>query len=180
MARKLEFPSIIVPKLVTGCKIWHLRDESDFFTKANFEAAMKSIPDGSTLLMSFGEIDCREGLLVAVERMRYADLAAGIEFTISIYIAVLKKLAAQRKFTLLVHPVPPVLNETRHIVKQFNAALQAALAKLAHARIRYLDFFEQMLSADGEKLADGLALDGTHLHPDYVRLVAKAVEAVGI
>src|SRR3990167_1118972 len=29
-------PRLLVPKLVTGCKIWHLRPESYFFTKLNF------------------------------------------------------------------------------------------------------------------------------------------------
>merc|ERR1711924_506013 len=76
-------PHLLVPRLVTGCKIWHLREgtqasPADFFTKANFEAAAKAIPEGSSVVSLFGEIDCREGLLVAVERMRYPDLEAGV------------------------------------------------------------------------------------------------------
>lgn len=44
-----------------------------------------------------GEIDCREGLLVAVERDRYASLIEGIEFTVDIFIAALTKLIAVKK-----------------------------------------------------------------------------------
>ena len=42
--------------------------------QANFEAAMRGIPDGSPVVFAFGEIDCREGLLVAIERARYKTL----------------------------------------------------------------------------------------------------------
>jgi len=110
---------------------------------------------------------------VAVERARYPDLAAGIAYTISIYMSVLRSLLRERRFRLLVHPVPPVLNETRHIVKQFNAQLQAAVEQ--EKGLYWLDFFPQLLSSDGAALADGLALDGTHLHPSYVRHLEQAL-----
>ena len=76
---------------------------------------------------------------------------------------------------VLVHPVPPVLNETRHIVKLFNAQLRAKVQK--EPTLTWLDFFDGLLSADGERLADGLSLDGTHMHPDYVRLLEAALPA---
>jgi hypothetical protein len=59
---------LLVPKLVTGVKQWHLRAESDFYPKANFFSAVDSIPDGADVILSVGEIDCREGMLMAVER----------------------------------------------------------------------------------------------------------------
>ena len=111
--RTVEFrgtPHLLVPRLATGCKIWHMREASDFFPKYNFEVAVKAIPDGSPVIFCFGEIDCREGLLIAVERMRYPDLEAGVVHTVKIYISVLKGLATSRKFKVLVHPIPPVLN----------------------------------------------------------------------
>jgi len=166
---------LLVPRLVTGCKIWHLRDGSDFFPRANFDVAMKEIPNGAPVVFIFGEIDCREGLLVAVERMRYPSLEAGVAYTIKIYMEALRTLARERKFRIMVHPVPPVLNETRHIVKIFNAQLKTAVTK--EPSLHYLDFFNEMLSPSGDALADGLALDGTHLHPRYVKLLEKALPA---
>ena len=41
---------LLVPKLVTGLKHWHLRPDSDFYPKANFNNIMKSIPDGAEVL----------------------------------------------------------------------------------------------------------------------------------
>jgi hypothetical protein len=38
---------ILIPKIVTGVKQWHLRPESNFYPKANFYNAVKTIPDGS-------------------------------------------------------------------------------------------------------------------------------------
>jgi hypothetical protein len=38
---------LLVPKLVTGVKLWHLRPESDFYPKANFFNALRTIPDGA-------------------------------------------------------------------------------------------------------------------------------------
>jgi hypothetical protein len=65
-------------------------------------AAVRAIPDGAPVVFIFGEIDCREGLLVAVERTRYESLDAGVAHTVSIYIGVLKALAKARRFTILV------------------------------------------------------------------------------
>ncbi|EOD38565.1 hypothetical protein EMIHUDRAFT_224320 [Emiliania huxleyi CCMP1516] len=154
--------------LVTGLKLWHLRDGADFFPKANFEAAAASLPDGADVVFAFGEIDCREGLLLAVERARYRDLAQAIDTVVDIYIRTLRRLAARRRFNIL---VPPVLPETRAVVKQFNAALRRAVER-ASPVLAWLDFFEQLLTPAGDALADGLALDGTHLNPQYVRLTA--------
>ena len=47
-----------------------------------------------------GEIDCREGLLVAVERDRYASLVEGMERTIDIFLAALVKIIAVKKFNV--------------------------------------------------------------------------------
>jgi hypothetical protein len=51
-----------------------LRKDSDFYPKANFQAVTESLTEGATVVFIFGEIDCREGLLVAVERARYETL----------------------------------------------------------------------------------------------------------
>jgi hypothetical protein len=44
-----------------------------------------------------GEIDCREGILVAVEKDRYPTVQDGMKHTISIFITVLKKLITQKR-----------------------------------------------------------------------------------
>ena len=47
-------PRVLAPVLVTGLKLWHLRDGADFFPKANFEAAAASLPDGADVVFAFG------------------------------------------------------------------------------------------------------------------------------
>ena len=42
---------LVVPKLVTGVKQWHLRKEGDFYPKANFSCAIDSIPNGSEVML---------------------------------------------------------------------------------------------------------------------------------
>ena len=41
-----------------------------------------------------------------------------------------------------------------------------------------LDFFDELLTPDGKGLADGLKLDGTHMHPDYVKIMEGALGKV--
>lgn len=59
------------PALVTGLKHWHLRKESNFYPKANFWNVLQRIPAGSRVVFVLGEIDCREGILRAVEKCKY-------------------------------------------------------------------------------------------------------------
>ena len=73
-AVNLPKPHLLVPKLVTGLKCWHLRDECDFYPKKHFENVMRTIPAKATVIFVFGEIDCREGLLEAVERCKYDSI----------------------------------------------------------------------------------------------------------
>lgn len=52
---------------------------------------------------------------------------------------------------VFVHPVVPVLNETRPIVKAFNQQLQSAVVRLGKttAHLKWLDFSPDLLTADG-------------------------------
>ena len=72
----------------------------------------------------FGEIDCREGLLLAVEKLKYDSLEEAMGVLIEIYAGALLDLIQTRGFRIFVHPVPSVLNETRHVVRPFNQALR--------------------------------------------------------
>ena len=104
---------------------------------------------------------------------------------------------------LFVHPIVPVLNETRRVVKRFNRKL--AKAVVAEPGIGYLDFFDSMLTSDKAEvrgcpiasplprpthsiatpiphappqLVPEFALDGTHLSPTYLPFLARAMTKV--
>lgn len=38
---------LVVPQLVTGCKIWHLRPEGSFYPKSAWLTAVDALPAGS-------------------------------------------------------------------------------------------------------------------------------------
>jgi hypothetical protein len=65
-------------------KLWHIREESQFYPKINFYKGIEksknnlaylilnqTVPPKSKVVFLFGEIDCREGLLIAIEKCFY-------------------------------------------------------------------------------------------------------------
>lgn len=91
-------PRLLIPKLITGLKQWHLREDSTFYTKEIFKRTMASIPSnaGAEVVFVIGEIDCREGILVAVERGVYASVLEGIRATLRVFREVVKDLIRKK------------------------------------------------------------------------------------
>lgn len=100
-----------------------------------------------------------------------------------VYVTLLLQLVQQHTLRIYVHPVPSVLDETRHIIKLFNAALQEGLTKVLHShpelhqRLAFLDFFQELLTSDGSGLLQQLEFDGSHLHPRYLGHLEAALNA---
>jgi hypothetical protein len=185
------------PALVTGLKHWHLRREGEFYPKRNFyyvcgvdtrsplkkalglfgdDVATPTIPPKATVLFLLGEIDCREGILVAVEKLRYESVEEGIRHTASIFVDVASRLARHKRWRVLVHPVPPVLDETRGMVLKYNDTLRRLVD--ASEILTWVDCFDGFLDGAG-KLDARWRLDGTHLHPRYLdELLAPALGAL--
>ena len=85
---------------------------------------MRRVPRGASVVALFGEIDCREGLLLCVERGKYPDVKAGAEATVALYVQVLLKLAADRDLTIYVHPA-------RSVARRSPGACVALTARVA-------------------------------------------------
>jgi hypothetical protein len=133
-------------------------------------------------VMIYGEIDCRESILASIEKGIYKDVEQGVEVVVKIYLEVLQQLIFSRGFELFVHPVPPVLNETRQIVHVFNRVLKQRLEGLKEKsvfgkRLHWLDFALDFLTAEG-LLRDEYKLDGTHLSPKYCSLLRRELQKV--
>ena len=169
-------PYVLRPSLVTGTKAWHLRDDCTFYTHANYVAARAAIPASpppAALLFCFGEIDCREGLLQAVDKAKYATVEAAIDTCVAVYLKQMATVAQEkgvRSGRVFVQPVMPILDVTRPVVLLFNRRLRAAVE--AEGRLRWLDMEGELVGADG-KLVKRWALDGTHIHPQYVQLIER-------
>ncbi len=127
--------------------------------------------------------------------LQYETVSEGIAATVRIYVDLLKRLlrgdlqrgastsssgsssgssssgsgsSGNTPAEVFVHPVPPVLNETRALVTAFAAALKQGLAaavaaepQLLSGRLHYLDFFDELLLQPGSSGSDsGSAPDG--------------------
>ncbi len=110
-----------------------------------------------------------------------------LQVAVDMYMSVLHKLVTRHGLEVFVHPVPPVLNETRHIVKPFNELLSAAVLRTlkqlpaaCDGRLHMLDFSMALLTEDGNALRRDLELDGTHMAPAYMHdlevSLAKALQ----
>ena len=165
--------ALLIPKLVTGVKQWHLRDNSNFYPKANFLNAIKSVPKGAEVVMMIGEIDCREGIFTAIEKGYYESVEEGIKATVGVFISLLKELIQKKKFKIYVHPILPVLNETREMVKLYNSIYKSEVDKMSD--VKWLDFFDDLLTPDRDKLKPEYQLDGTHISPKYISLLESAL-----
>ncbi|CAM9673495.1 unnamed protein product [Chrysoparadoxa australica] len=164
---------LLVPALVTGLKHYHLREEGDFYPKANFLRVAEATPKGATVVFLFGEIDCREGILMAVEKCRYNSVEEGMQTTIQYFIKEAERWVSKKGWSAYIHPVIPVLNETRALVTLYNGFFRKAVD--ASKSLVWLDFFDDMLEG-GLNLRKGLELDGTHLSPNYVPCLERALQ----
>jgi len=164
---------ILVPKLVTGMKCWHMREETLFFTKTNFDNVINTIPQSATVIFIFGEIDCREGIIGAVEKCKYDSIEQGIKFTADIYLNAIKNLIKKKEITAMMHPVPPVLDVTRQFVTGFNEYLRNEIPKINNSKLIFMDFADDLLSTDKLRFNTEYNLDNTHMAPTYIKLLEK-------
>ena len=163
-------PHLVVPRLITGLKVWHLRSSSTFYTKAHFDASLQQVPDGSLLVFLLGFIDCREGLPTALEHGVYQTLEEGVDVLVQTYVDTLGSLCLRRGVRIFVHPVPPVIEEMQEIVALFNCKLRAQV--MATSGLMWLAMFDHLTLVPKD-----LQLDGLHLHPQYLPQLEQGIEA---
>ena len=56
--------------------------------------------------------------------LQYASLQEAMSSAVDLYLSLLTDLIKRRGFQLFVHPIPPVLNETRAVVTAFMQILK--------------------------------------------------------
>lgn len=65
---------LLHPLLVTGLKIWHLREGTSFYPKVQWQHTLALLPRGAQVVLVLGEIDCREGLATAVAHLKVSGV----------------------------------------------------------------------------------------------------------
>ncbi|KAG6586682.1 uncharacterized protein IUM83_18187 [Phytophthora cinnamomi] len=93
----------------------------------------------------------------AVEKCKYKSITEGMENTIGIFMEVLSDVVSKYEFDVYIHPVVPVLDETRALVIQYNQLFQKRVARSKFCK--WLDFSDDLVFDDPPKLRPELRLD---------------------
>jgi tetratricopeptide (TPR) repeat protein len=159
---------------INGCKQWHLGNSSSNQYKQQFERVFHSIPCGSTILLSIGEIDCRidDGILKHIKKYPSTNLSALIESTIENYLTYVYNVTIIKSNHVVIQGVPcpnidPLsigsndLSILINLISQFNYELGVKSKKLG---FEFLDL--HTLTDRGDGYSNGIwHIDGYHLSP---------------
>jgi len=183
-------PRLVVPLVVTGLKAWHVQSNVRFFTRANLDVLLQRFPRSEkTILVSAGEIDCREGLGgPALEGYRQSCVE-DVTRTVSAYVQGLVDLRTRHGLEqLLVLPVAPQMVRStgratgqasrRETIQVWNKTLQALLPR---AGVFFLDYADDVRLGDNEEyvLNQVYNADSTHMNSAFVLHLELAIRRCG-
>ena len=180
----------IIPAVVTGLKAWHTRRQTRFFTRTNLLAILQRIPssDSQTILLSAGEIDCREGLGGPQLEGYTQNCLDHVPRTVAVFVQALSELAHETGKQILVLPVAPhgyrrtgrvtSQQSRRETMQMWNQELRHALPRPG---VFLLDYVDSVLdpTEDGYVLNPLFNADGTHMNSAFGRFLAQAVADCG-
>lgn len=181
---------LVVPVVVTGLKAWHVRRETRFFTRTNLLTMLQrlSYSRSRTILLSAGEIDCREGLGGKQLEGYQQNCLEHVKLTVAAFTNALRDLSKQVDKEILVLPVAPhgyrktgrvaSQQSRRETMAAWNAELRQALPV---ENVYFLDYVDSLLDPTQESfvLNPQLNADGTHMNSGFGPLLAKAVVYCG-
>ena len=192
-----------IPFPATGLKAFHTTTPR-FFTHYNLHACLQRLPPSCrTIILSAGEIDCREGIGGLLLEGYDQDCSPAIEKTVIEYLKALTELAKHYNLQVLLMPVAPHAyrsekngkslgrakrRETMHI---WNDILRRELGKEErplqqnkYNQIFLLDYEAQLRQQNdsspvGYVLHPSYNADYTHVNSALVPLVQSAIEQSG-
>ena len=165
----------VIPKITFGAKAFHFaKNENDAF-KAITKTNLTSIPKGSEVFISFGEIDCRpdEGFILASKKLN-EPIEGLIANTVSGYLAWFAEQNENFKHRIHFVNVPApkfdkkfdvkVNAEVANVVASFNAQLEKQTAQYGFTTI---DVFGFTVGIDGFS-NDDFHIDQRHIGPKAI------------
>ena len=192
-----------VPFPATGIKAWHARQGTRFFTHYNLQTCLRRLPASTrTILLSAGEIDCREGIGGRLLEGYYNSCDDAVRSTVSEYIRAVNSLAECYSLQILLLPVAPHTYRSEKNGKSAGRALRRERTELWNQALReecaavvrstgdaifgvYLLDFEQELRSRDESSPVGYVLnkfynaDFTHMNSAFLPLLEKSLERCG-
>ena len=168
----------IAPRITFGAKAFHLSQPKYNGFKAITKAHFASLPKGSKVFLSYGEIDCRpnEGFISAAKK-HDKPLEEIIDQTTKGYVKWFSDLNADKKHKLYFFNVPAPVYNNKHSA-DLNSTVARAVALFNNALKKYLkqhgfdmlDVFKFTAGKGG--FSNGL------FHVDTIHLGAKALEEI--
>jgi len=166
---------LISSQLVVGSKMWHLANAEKNKFKSSFDISLNNIPEGSTVMFLFGEIDCRinEGIIHQLEKTN-KNISNIVLPIIKNYLDFIKSRTSKRKLKVIICGIPATNKEKKHyddkqfenlllIIKIFNNHLM----KLSHEYdFQTIDTYSNTVCDSG--ISNGSHhVDDCHLSPTY-------------
>ena len=189
------------PFPATGVKAYHLRSSTQFFTHYNLHACLQRLPNQDanqkrTIILSAGEIDCREGIGGTLLKGYYRSCSEAVEDTVRKYLSATAEIALQYNLQILIMPVAPHAyrsqkngksvgrakrRETMHL---WNKVLRSELEASKWMNVFLLDYEESLQYPDqtspvGYVLNPCFNADYTHTNNAIVSLVTEAIQNSG-
>ncbi len=169
------------PKLIVGCKAWHLANPATNKYKAQFERHANSFIPGSTAVVMFGEIDCRhdEGIL-AYHKKSGNDLHRSVTKLIKSYVAYVLKVFSRTNITPIFYGVPArplhtvtALQDDADVLARVINKFNSVLAKETRRKhVRFLDV-HSFTNDDNGYSSGRFHLDKTHLLPSVLEYLLR-------
>ena len=188
------------PFPTTGVKAYHLRTSTQFFTHYNLHACIQRLPNQDTtrkrtIILSAGEIDCREGIGGTLLKGYYRSCDDAVAGTVHQYLRAASEIASKYNLQILIMPVAPHAYRSEKNGKSVGRAKRRVTMCLWNEMLRkelpskcknlFLLDYEGSLQYPDKSSPVGYVLnpcfnaDYTHTNNAIVPLVAKAIQNSG-
>ncbi len=163
--------------LVYGCKIWHIVRDEPSAQRGYFDAVAARIPEGSTVVTAFGELDIRlkEGIMRALRSDPSLDWRSMADDLVTRYLDHMATLAQAKTWTLWVQS-PPMSNIATFLlishqrdvflglIERFNTRLREETARRA---LPLVDLNAITTAQSGQPRREHY-IDTNHTYPDVL------------
>ena len=172
----------VKPLITFGAKAFHFATKRNNKFKAITKLNFESIPKGSKVFLSFGEIDCRvdEGFIVASQK-KDRKLKKIISNTVEGYIGWFLKLNEFTQHSLFFFNIPAPVFDINYsdqqnkylskIIREYNFQLKKLLSKY---KLNLIDVFKK--TNDSEGFSKGsYHIDNRHLSPIFLSEIQNQI-----
>ena len=172
----------IAPRITFGAKSYHFSSEKKDAFKAITEANFNSLPDGSKVFLSFGEIDCRpnEGFISAAKKYK-KPIENLVSDTISSYVNWFFKQNKSKNHSLFFFNIPAP-NAIEKYTTEVNAKVSSTIQlfnSLLHKTVsdysfNLIDVYKFTVGKGG--FSNGLFhIDNHHISSDAIPEIEKQI-----